>query len=505
MARSAATLAGAEPAYATRMMRAFPPRTELVPALLAISCLALGVGASSATAPQGPGGTGPSSPTPQGPGSARASATAPQAPAKRTLPDGPRPPRSALARASPPEVAEWIRTVAGRPINRAEAAALLREWGVDTDSDPARREALGAALEGFRARWDAFAGAELIPMSEQRGTSLADLTADPAQSASFVVDLRTRRHALEDAMLDECARALPDAMRARVELAKAARGSQVPGWAAGSLMPAGTTTPLMSIAWEAAYVPEARRDEVRRSVESALVGHAPQRGRLMDGLLRAALESDLMADRVSIEVQEAARKIQESGSKVDGNAVLAVAMSRQLLPVMCAAGDVQASNAQMLEALKGALAPKDFSAMMQAYARAASVPLSPQLDPDAALANMRADGGFSGAQVEAIAAIADAWRADDAVIVMSYVQSLPELSRSMCASLGELRWNDPATLSGQSAPGDGPARVQQRQMQLVQVRAERATAAVDLMKSQVSAEEWNRIRPTKPLAWPSPK
>ncbi|MBU3727624.1 MAG: hypothetical protein FGM37_00015 [Phycisphaerales bacterium] len=118
---------------------------------------------------------------------------------------------------------------------------------------------------------------------------------------------------------------------------------------------------------------------------------------------------------------------------------------------------------------------------------------------------MRADGGFSGAQVEAIAAIADAWRADDAVIVMSYVQSLPELSRSMCASLGELRWNDPATLAGQSATGDGPARVQQRQMQLVQGRTERATAAVALMKSQLSPEEWDRIRPTKPLAWPSPK
>ena len=479
MARSAAPLAGAEPAYATRMMRAFPPRSGLVPALLSMSCLALGVVTPAVSAQQ--------------------------APVKRASPEAPRPPRSALARATPAEVADWIRTIVGRPLNRAEAAALLRDWGVDTDSDPAHRGALDAAMEGFRARWDAFASAELSPMAEQRGTSLADLTADPAQSASFMVDLRARRHALEDAMLDECARALPDAMRTRVELAKAARGSEVPGWAAGSLMPAATATPLMSIAWEAAYVPEERRDEVRRLVESALASYAPPRGRLMDGLLRAALESDLMADRVAVEVQGAARQVQESGSKVDGNAVLAVAMSRQLLPVMCAAGDVQASNAQMLESLKGALTPRDFSAMMQAYARAASIPLSPQLDPDAALANMRADGGFSGAQVEAIAAIADAWRADDAVIVMSYVQSLPELSRSMCASLGELRWNDPATLAGQSATGDGPARVQQRQMQLVQGRTERATAAVALMKSQLSPEEWDRIRPTKPLAWPSPK
>ena len=460
----------------------------MAPSLLAIAVLGMGIGAAAGPSQQAPGDAG-----------------AVRVPQRRALPDAPRPPRSALAKASPPEVAEWIRATAGRPLNRAETAALLRDWGVETDSDPAYRSAEDAAMEGLRARWDAFSSTELIPLSEQRGTSLADLAAGPLQSASFMIDLRTRRHALEDAMLDECGRALPEPLRTRVELAKAARGSQVPGWAAGSLMPVGTTTPLMSIAWKADYVPGQRRDEVRRLVESALAPHTPQRARLMDGLLRAALESDLMADRVAMEVQQAARTVQDSGSKVDGNSVLAIAMSRQLLPVMCAAGDVQASNARMLESLKGALQPQDFAALMQAYAQAASLPLSPQLDPDSVLANARADGAIAVPQVQALLKVADAWRSDDAVIVVSYLHSLPDLSRSMCESLGEVRWMDAAALTGQPMAGDAPARMQQRQMELVQSRAKRAMAAIDLMKSQLAPEEWERIRLARPLAGSSPQ
>lgn len=435
-----------------------------------------------------------------------ASAQAPAGPpSKRAVPDAPRPPRSALAKASPAEVAEWVRTIAGRPLNRAEAASLLRQFGIDPDADPALAAALDKSMEGFRARWDAFANSELIPVSEQRGTSLAELTVDPARSASFIIDLRARRHGLEDSMIEEFAQALPGPMRARAELAKAERGSQVPVWATGSLIPAGTAVPLMSIAWQADFVPPERREQVRAQVEPMLAAHAAQRSKLMDGLLRATLESDLMADRVAADAMRAANAARESGAGVDANAAVGLAMSRQLLPMICAAGDLQAANARLIEALKGALAPADFDQLMQAYAKAASVPLSPQLDPDAALANARSGGAVGGAQLEALAGIADAWRREDAALLMSWAQSLPEFSRSMCASLGEIRWDDPAALADQPAQSDARVKVQQRQMQLVQSRADRATAAVTAMKSQLTPEEWDRIKPTRAAVWGAPK
>ena len=427
------------------------------------------------------------------------------APAKRSGLDSPRPPRSALAKAAPAQVAEWIRTVAGRPLNRTEAASLLRDCGVDPDADPALAAALDAAMDGFRNRWEAFANAELIPVSEQRGTSLADLMVDPARSASLIIDLRARRHGLEDAMLDEFARALPEAARARVELAKAERGSQVPVWATGSLIPAGTTVPVLAIAWRGEYVPPERREQVRAKVEPLVPAHAVQRGKLMDGLLRATLESDLMADRVAADAVGAVNAARESGATVDANVALGLAMSRQLLPMICAAGDMQVANARTIEALKGALAPADFDAFMQAYASAASVPLSPQLDPDAVLANARTDGRIAQAQVEALAGIAGAWRSDDTALLMSWAQSLPEFSRSMCESLGAVNWSDPASIAQQAPQGDARARVQQRQMRLLQARADRATAAVAAMKSQLNPEEWERIKPTRPIAWGAPK
>lgn len=420
--------------------------------------------------------------------------------------DAPRPPRSALAKSTPAQVAEWIRVIAGRPLNRAEASSLLRECGIDVDSDPALSAALDAAMVSFRARWDAFAGAELIPLSEQHGTSLADLTVDPARSAAFIIDLRARRHGLEDSMLDEFAGALPESMRARVELAKAVRGSHVPPWATGTLMPAGTAVPVMAIAWQAEWAPPERREAIRAQVEPLVAGYAAQRSKLMDGLLRATLESDLMADRVAADAMRAANASREPGGSVDTNEILGLAMSRQLMPMMCAAGDVQSSNARVVEALKGALAPDDFDALMQAYAKAASVPLPPQLDPDAALANARAGGSIPDAQVQALAGIARAWRSEDSGLLMSWAQSLPELSRSMCASLSEVRWDDPAALSEQRpAQVDARVRVQQRQMQLVQARADRATAAVAAMKSQLTPEEWDRIKPTRPAMWGAPR
>ena len=426
-------------------------------------------------------------------------------PTKRAVSDAPRPPRSALAKASPAEVAEWIRTIAGRPLNRAEAASLLRQFGIDADADPALAAALDKSMESFRARWDAFATSELIPVSEQRGTSLADLAVDPARSASFIIDLRARRHGLEDSMLAEFAQALPEPMRARAELAKAERGSQVPVWATGSLIPAGTSVPLVSIAWQAEFVPPERRDQVRAQVEPMVAAHAAQRSKLMDGLLRATLESDLMSDRVAADAMRAANAARESGAGVDANAAVGLAMSRQLLPMICAAGDLQAANAHLIEALKGALAPADFDLLMQAYAKAASVPLSPQVDPDAALANARADGAVGGAQLQALAGIADAWRGEDAALLMSWAQSLPDFSRSMCASLNEIRWDDPAALTDQPAQSDARVKVQQRQMQLVQARADRATAAMTAMKSQLTPEEWDRIKPTRPAMWGAPK
>jgi hypothetical protein len=432
-------------------------------------------------------------------------AFAQDAPSRKVPADAVRPPRSALSKASPAEVAEWIRVIAGRPLNRAEAASLLRDCGIDVDSDPALGAALDSAMETFRTRWDAFSSSELIPVSDQRGTSLADLAIDPARSAAMIIDLRTRRHGLEDSMLDDFAQSLPEAMRPRVELAKAARGSQVPVWATGSLMPAGSSVPIMSLAWDAQYVPDVRRDDVRHRVESALAPHAAQRSKLMDGLLRATLEADLMSDRVAIEVQQAARAAQEAGAKVDSNVMVGIAMSRQLLPAMCAAGDAQAANARALESLKGALEPGDFDRLMQAYAKAASVPLPPQLDPDVALANAAADGSIVEAQREGLAHVADAWRRDDADTLMSWAQSLPELSRSMCAALGEMRWDDPEVLQGRSAPSSVTVRVQQRQMQLLQSRSERASSAIAAMKALVTQDEWDRIRPTKPITWGEPK
>ena len=438
------------------------------------------------------------------------SAAPPQAerskpPAKRSVTDSPRPPRSALAKASPAQVAEWVRLVAGRPLNRAEAASLLRDCGVDAEADPALAAALDAAMESFRTRWDAFANAELIPVSEQRGTSLADLVVDPARSASLIIDLRARRHGLEDSMLEDFARALPESMRPRIELAKAERGSQLPVWATGSLLPAGTAVPIMSIAWQAQYVPTERREQVRSQVEPLVAAHAAQRSKLMDGLLRATLESDLMSDRVAADAMRAANAARESGANVDANVAVGLAMSRQLLPLMCAASDLQSANARLIEALKGALSPADFDALMQTYAVAASVPLSPQLDADAALANARTDGSIADAQVQALAAIAQAWRRDDAALLTSWAQSLPEFSRSMCASLGEVRWDDPALLAERPAQSDALVRVQQRQMELLQARADRATAAVAAMKSQLTPEEWERIKPTRPAMWGAPK
>lgn len=419
--------------------------------------------------------------------------------------DSPRPPRSALAKASPAQVAEWIRVVAGRPLNRAEAASLLRDCGIDVDSDPTLGAALDSAMESFRSRWEAFATSELIPVSEQRGTSLADLTVDPARSASLIIDLRARRHGLEGSMLDEFARAVPEEMRPRVELAKAERGSQVPVWATGSLIPAGTAVPIMSIAWQAQFAPSERREQLRAQVEPLVAPYAAQRSKLMDGLLRATLESDLMSDRVAADAMRAINAARESGASVDSNVAVGLAMSRQLLPMMCAASDLQSANARLIEALKGALSPADFDALMQAYAATASVPLSPQLDAAAALANARTDGSIADAQLQALAAIADAWRSDDAALLMSWAQSLPEFSRSMCESLGEIRWDDPALLTAQPVQSDAVVRVQQRQMQLLQARADRATAAVAAMKSQLTPEEWERIKPTRPVMWGAPK
>ena len=441
-------------------------------------------------------GTGPVSP---------AGSPASQPAAKRPVQDAPRPPRSALAKASPAEVAEWVRTVAGRPLNRAEAASLLRSCGIDVDGDPALATALDTAMATFRTRWEAFANAELIPVSEQRGTSLADLVVDPARSASFIIDLRTRRHGLEDSMLDDFANAAPQALRPRVELAKAERGSQLPVWATGSLIPAGTAVPVMTIAWQAQFVPPERREQLRAQVEPLVASYAGQRSKLMDGLLRATLESDLMSDRVAADAMRAMNAARESGASVDGNAALGLAMSRQLLPMMCAASDLQSANARLIEALKGALSPDDFDALMQAYATAASVPLSPQLDAGAALANARTDGSIADAQLKALAAVADAWRADDAALLMSWAQSLPDFSRSMCSSLGEIRWDDPALLTAKPAQSDALVRVQQRQMELLQARSDRATAAVAAMKSQVTPEEWERIKPTRPVMWGAPK
>jgi hypothetical protein len=430
-------------------------------------------------------------------------AVAPAAPQRA---DSPRPPRSALAKSTPAQVADWIRVIAGRPLNRAEAASLLRECGIDVDSDPAAAAALDSAMAGFRTRWDAFASAELIPVSEQHGTSLADLMVDPARSAALIIDLRARRHGLEGSMLDDVAASLPEPLRARVELAKAVRGSQVPPWATGTLMPAGTTVPVMWLAWQAEWAPPERRESIRAQVEPLVAGYAAQRSKLMDGLLRATLESDLMADRVAADAMRAVNAARESGASVDTNELLGLAMSRQLLPMMCAAGDVQSSNARVIEAMKGALAPDDFDALMQAYAKAASVPLSPQLDPDTALASARADGSIPDAQVQALAGIARTWRSEDAALLMSWAQSLPELSRSMCASLSEVRWEDPAGLSAQRpAQVDARVRVQQRQMQLVQARSDRASAAVEAMKSQLTPEEWERIKPTRPAMWGAPK
>ena len=420
-------------------------------------------------------------------------------------PDAPRPPRSALTKASPAQVAEWIRVVAGRPFNRAEAASLLRSCGIDVDADPALATALDAAMQDFRVRWDAFASTELVPVSEQRGTSLADLAVDPARSASVIIDLRARRHGLESSMLDDFARALPEPMRARVEIAKAERGSQVPVWATGSLTPAGTAVPLMSIAWQAEFVPPDRREALRAKAKPMVVSYAAQRAKLMDGLLRATLESDLMSDRVAADAMRAANAARESGVDVDANAAVGLAMSRQLLPIICAAGDLQAANARLIEALKGALAPSEFNALMQAYAAAASVPLSPQLDAGSALDNARADGAIADTKLEALATIADAWRGDDASLLVSWAQSLPEFSRSICASLGELRWDDPSLLTEQSFKSDARVRVQQRQMQLLQERADRATVAVAAMKAQLTPEEWERVRPKRPAMWGAPK
>ena len=75
----------------------------------------------------------------------------------------------------------------------------------------------------------------------------------------------------------------------------------------------------------------------------------------------------------------------------------------------------------------------------------------------------------------------------------------------MCASLGEIRWDDPAALADQPAQSDARVKVQQRQMQLVQSRADRATAAVTAMKSQLTPEEWDRIKPTRAAVWGAPK
>lgn len=306
-------------------------------------------------------------------------------------------------------------------------------------------------------------------------------------------------------MLDEFARAVPEAMRPRAELAKAERGSQVPVWATGSLIPAGTAVPIMSIAWQAQFAPSERREQLRAQVEPLVAPYAAQRSKLMDGLLRATLESDLMSDRVAADAMRAINAARESGASVDSNVAVGLAMSRQLLPMMCAASDLQSANARLIEALKGALSPADFDALMQAYAAAASVPLSPQLDADAALANARTDGSIADAQLQALAAIADAWRSDDAALLMSWAQSLPEFSRSMCSSLGEIRWDDPALLAAQPVQSDALVRVQQRQMQLLQARADRATAAVAAMKSQLTPEEWERIKPTRPVMWGAPK
>jgi hypothetical protein len=481
------------------MLRASRPKCVLSSAVLALAAL----GAAAEASPGAHQATANRPATAPGTDSSATAQAKP--PVKRSLPDSPRPPRSALAKASPAQVAEWVRLVAGRPLNRAEAASLLRDCGIDPDADAARAAALDAAMEGFRARWEAFANAELIPASDQRGTSLADLMVDPARSASLIIDLRTRRHGLEDSLLDDFARALPESMRPRIELAKAERGSQLPVWATGSLLPAGTAVPIMSIAWQAQFAPPARRELVRSQVEPLIATHAAPRSKLMDGLLRATLESDLMSDRVAADAMRAANAARESGAGVAGGAVVGLAMSRQLLPMICAAGDVQAANARLIEALKGALSPADFDALMQAYAVAASVPLSPQLDADAALSNARSDGAIAEAQVKSLAAIADAWRRDDAALLTSWAQSLPEFSRSMCSSLGEIRWDDPALLAEQPAQSDARVRVQQRQMQLVQARSDRAAAAVAAMRSQLTPEEWERIKPTRPITWGAPK
>jgi hypothetical protein len=483
------------------MVRAFPLKS----APLAATLLIAGVGHATPVADPRMQQSPPVHPVATPENARPAPATAGQGTAKRSVTDSPRPPRSALAKASPAQVAEWVRLIAGRPLNRAEAASLLRDCGVDPDADPARAAALDAALANFRTRWDAFASAELIPVSDQRGTSLADLMVDPARSASFIVDLRARRHGLEGALLDEFAGTLPEPLHARVELAKAERGSQLPVWATGSLIPAGTVVPVMAIAWRAEYVPAERREQVRAQVEPLVAAYAAQRSKLMDGLLRATLESDLMSDRVAADAMRALNAARESGASVDANVALGLAMSRQLLPMICAAGDLQAENARLIELLKGGLAPADFNALMQAYAAAASVPLSPQLDADAALANARAGGAIAEAQIRALAAVADAWRSDDAALLVSWAQSLPGFSRSMCESLGEIRWDDPALLTEQRAQSDARARVQQRQMQLLQARDDRAAAAVAAMKSHLTPEEWERIKPTRPIMWGAPK
>lgn len=412
----------------------------------------------------------------------------------------PRPPRAALAKASPAEVANWVRTMVGRPLNRAETLSLLAQCGIDAERDPSLQPAVDGALERFRARWGAFLQAELVPQSDQRGSSLAALCAQPADSAAFIVGLRAQRHALEDAMLDDVAGALAPELRPRVEIAKAIRSSQVPPWATGAPMPAGTAVPLVALAWDAAYVPADGRQALRATIMPALAAHASARSRLTDGLLKGAIESDLMADQVAVDVQRAMQAARARGSAPDAQAAVGLAMSRQLLPVMCAAGDVQSANAQLLEALQAAMPPHDFDLLMQAFAKAASVPLQPSLDPDAALSNARRDSTLLAPQQEALAAIADAWRHDDAALLVSWVASMAGLSRSMCDALRAVRWDSPDQAQGQAPAAAVSLGVQQRQMQLVDQRGARASMAIEAMKAQLPADAWERIRPTRSMS-----
>lgn len=388
----------------------------------------------------------------------------------------------------------------GRPLNQAETVALLAQCGIDAAGDQALATSLDGALGRFRARWAAFLQSDLVPQSDQRGASLAELSARPAESASLIAGLRAQRHALEDAMLDDFASALPAGQRQRIEIAKAIRGSQVPPWATGAPMPAGTAVPLIALAWDASYAPAADREALRAAIAPTIAAHSSSRSRLVDGLLKGAIESDLMADQVAIDVQSAMRAARDAGASPDANAAVGLAMSRQLLPVMCAAGDVQAANAQLLAALQSAMSPRDFDHLMQAFAKAASVPLQPSADPDAALANARREPSMLAQQVDALAALADAWRHDDAALLVAWVSSMAELSRGMCDALKAVRWDSPGGAAGAAPPTSASLAVQQRQMQLVEQRGARALMAIEAMKAQLPPDAWEQVKPARAMA-----